>query len=142
LADFAATETAPTPHLACVRLCKTLAEYRRRQFGSANEWANRAISSEGITARQKAAAFLIQSCTLVHLGQIEMARTAFDKGVELLQQSEKILLAGQLSHPPMFSRVFGDTWCDWTIAEMLRAEAAEVLGISQPATSTGAVTQP
>jgi hypothetical protein len=37
-----------------------------------------------------------------------------------------------------------DTWCgcDWTIAEMLRAEAAEVLGISQPAASTGAVTQP
>jgi serine/threonine protein kinase len=126
LADYAATETAPAWHLACVRLVKSLADYRRGDYQSALEWGHRATLSEGVAPRQKAASFYIQASSHVRLGQIESAQSAIKSGDELMQQTRDV-----------FSKKFGDTWCDWTIAELLRSEAAKLLGIKAPQTSAG-----
>jgi len=127
LADFAATETEPEWHVACVRLGKALADYRRRRFESARDWAQRAIASEGITPRQKSAAFFILAASSASLDDHASAESALDRGEDLIKTDRDA-----------FSHVFGDTWCDWTIADILRSEAAAVIsktastGLAQP----------
>jgi hypothetical protein len=118
LADFAATETEPLWHLPCVRLGKALAEYRRGHFDSANTWAQQSISSDDVTPRQKATAYFVRSCGLTQLHRIEPAREALKNGDEMLKKPREI-----------FSKVFGDTWCDLAVAEHMRGEAAELLGL-------------
>jgi serine/threonine protein kinase/tetratricopeptide (TPR) repeat protein len=116
MADFAANATEPQWHVPCVQLCKALAEFRLGNLDSAENWAQRAITNDRVTPRQKAAAYYIQSSAFARLGNSDAARSAFDKGNELLKQPRDA-----------FSTVFGDTWCDWTIAEYLRSEAAELI---------------
>jgi hypothetical protein len=129
LADYAATETAPAWHLACVRLVKSLADYRRGDYQSALEWGHRATLSEGVAPRQKAASFYIQAGSHVRLGQIDSAQSAIKSGDELMQQTRDV-----------FSKKFGDTWCDWTIAELLRSEAADLLNVTEPQASADELT--
>ena len=138
LADFAATETEPPWHVACDRLGKALAEYRRGQFEEAVDWTNRAISSVDITPRHKATAFFIQACGSARLGRLDSARTALQKGDELLPQDTEAAKTAFLTalqnedklipqRRNVFSSTFGDTWCDWAIAEFLRGEATDLL---------------
>ena len=98
-----------------------MSELRRRDFVAAKHWAEHAVSTETITPRQKAAAFFVQATALAHLGEIELAHSALGNGDELIKQPRD----------PYSPHVFGDTWCDWTIAELLRREAAEFLGIKE-----------
>jgi hypothetical protein len=112
LADFSATETGPAWHLPCVRLCKALAEYRRSRFDSALEWAKLTRGSHSITPRHRAAAHFIEACTHFAQRQPASGRDAFKKGESALNEPFDA-----------FAKVFGDTWCDVTIAERLRNEA-------------------
>ena len=118
LADYASTDTA-AGHLACVRLCKALAEYRRGHFESAVKWGERAIVAEGITPRLEAAVRFIQAAAYTQLRQFERAENAWARGDEMLNRPRDT-----------FTSVYGDTWCDFVIAEHLRREASELVGKS------------
>lgn len=112
LADFAATETEPNWHIGCVRLGEALAEYRRGRLDSASTWAEHALRTDGITPQYPATAYFIDALARFRLGKLENARIAFARGEELMSEPRVV-----------FTMRFGDTWCDWAIAELLENEA-------------------
>jgi serine/threonine protein kinase/tetratricopeptide (TPR) repeat protein len=126
LADFAATATEPSHLLHWLYMGKALAEYRRARFDSANGWADRCLSADSVAPECQAAALFIQAAVGARLEQPEAARAALAKGEELAKQPRPSA---------------NSSWLDWAIADILRREAAKLLGISEPATSTDAVTQ-
>ncbi len=126
LADFAATEDHSSSHARFVRLGKSLADYRRGQFESAIQWAERTIMGKGVTLRHEAAAYFIQTAALVRLGQYASARTAFQKGGELIDLQNDAF-TGAVGETWYFTGSFGDTWFDLTIARLLRDEARTLL---------------
>jgi hypothetical protein len=97
-------------------LGEALAEYRRRRFDSALQWLQRAIDSEGITPRHRAAAYFIQAGAYAARRRVSLAREAVQIGDSALKQP----------FDP-FTKIFGDTWCDLAIANYLRREAIPLL---------------
>jgi serine/threonine protein kinase len=121
LADYAITETDSALHLPCVRLVKALAELRRGRFALAQEWSLLAASSKSVTPRHRAAAKYIHASACARLQQLEQARSAFAAGDRLMKQYSEV-----------FAGEFGDTWCDWAIADHLRVEAAQLIEAGAP----------
>jgi Flp pilus assembly protein TadD len=106
------TTVPPKAHLA-----KSLADYRRGQFKSANEWAQR-VTSDSSAAKQRAAqAWILQAMACARLKQMEEARAALAKGDELLNQPHVDFIAGDGP---------GGGYGEWTVADLLRREAAEL----------------
>ncbi|MCC6493001.1 MAG: serine/threonine protein kinase [Pirellulales bacterium] len=126
LADFAAGQSTPDWHVPCIHLGKALAEYRQARYDSAVQWAERAIGSQKITPRQRAAAYFIKACAYGVQGQGAPAREAFQQGESALSEPFNA-----------FTGVFGDTWCDRTIAEHVRQEATRRLADLSGGASAG-----
>jgi tetratricopeptide (TPR) repeat protein len=119
LADFAATATEPDWLVPWLTVVKSLAEYRRGRFDSANEWAQRATSAVDAPAERKAGAWIVQAMAAARLQKPDMARTVLAKANALIND-----------HGARNDQA----WRDWVIAEHLRDEAAEVVGVT-PTTS-------
>jgi serine/threonine protein kinase/tetratricopeptide (TPR) repeat protein len=109
LADFAATALGSN---WLVRLGKSLADYRRQRFDSANDWAGRNISDESVSPGHKAGAYFMQALILAQSQQMESARRAFESGDALIKPAQNVPTGG-----------FADSWRDLAIAELLGAEA-------------------
>jgi tetratricopeptide (TPR) repeat protein len=97
------------------RIDKALAEYRLGHFDAAYDWAARANGKDTRTPNQ-AQAWYIQALASAGLKQVEAARTALAKGDELLNSPER------KTHGE-----FLEDWSEWTVAENLRRETAELL---------------
>jgi hypothetical protein len=113
LADFAATAPRIRRLDPSAYLCKSLVEYRRAHYDSANDWSNRAISDEQATPGCKAAAWFIQAWVAASRQEAELARTALANGDELVNR------------PRITPRDPEHGWQDWTIAAYLRREAVK-----------------
>jgi hypothetical protein len=120
MADRVATASGPGDVLPWYALCKSLADLRRDRFESAVDWANRAIIGDYTRPDCRAAAFFIQAAAMAKLSQNESAGAALSMGDKIVRQRDAI------DRDP-----FG-SWQDWVIAELLRDEAAKVLGIDEP----------
>ncbi len=105
------------------RLDKALALYRLGRYQPALNAATPALI-DGSRLPNQAQAWFIQALAGARLQRIESARSALAHGDTLLGTPERN------SHGDFLEDSF-----DWRIAEFLRAEATELLGISEPAPS-------
>jgi len=128
LADFAATASDEWM-LPWARLVKALAEYRRGDFDSASAWANRAISTHQIGNQGRAAAWLIEAAANARLNRVESARSALAKAEQLFDSRRRDV-------------AFAFRLADWFIVEQLRAEVAELLGVTELQPPTNLKLQP
>ena len=123
LTDEAVTAAETSKEPAPVFTIKALAEYRRGQFKSACDWADRAINAK------KSSVWviddIIQAAAFAKLGQMDAARTSFAKGNQ-----------GEYSVRPSSLQDFWDgNWYEWIFADHLRREIADDLRITQPPAS-------
>jgi tetratricopeptide (TPR) repeat protein len=116
LADFAATANEPAWLMAWLHHTKAWADYRRRRFDSAIDWAQRASSSAEAAAACKASAFYIQACCYAQSQRIDSARNA-------VIEAERIT---QLGHDKTREEYY-PIWRDWVTVDVLRREAAELI---------------
>lgn len=124
LADFAASATEQIWRLSWIRNTKALADYRRRRYESAIDWAERASSTADSAAACKASDCCIQACCYAQLQRLDLARSA-------VAEADRITLLG---HDKTREEYYA-AWEDWFTAELLRREAAEL--IEQQAADTG-----
>jgi tetratricopeptide (TPR) repeat protein len=116
LADFAGTGTEPKWVVPWFELVKALADYRRRRFDSAIDWAERASSSADAVTACNASALCIQACCYAHLKRMDLARKA-------VTQADQITLQGH----DKTREDYYPTWRDWVAVDLLRREAAELM---------------
>jgi tetratricopeptide (TPR) repeat protein len=122
LADFVATVTGPADFLPWARLGKSLAEYRRQHYQSAIDWADQSLSANAV-AEARAADFFVRAAAKAKLNRLPTAHVALVAGERLVAQHRR----------PDGS--FGASWRDWLIADLLRKEAAQLVGdVPQPPT--------
>jgi serine/threonine protein kinase len=104
-----------------VDVLKALTEYRRGNFAAAGELSQRIVARDEDWTQLKALSLFLHALICARLHEMESAREAFAKGDVLVNlpdrdAKEDILWA----------------WPPWSEAELLRAEAAELLGIAEP----------
>jgi hypothetical protein len=105
------------------QLARALAEYRRGHFESAYDLAKRTTSDDSVSKYHAAEAWIIQAMACASRQQSDLARDAFAKGDKLLNEPHVDFIATDDG---------GGGTGEWTIAELLRREAAELLGIFEP----------
>jgi hypothetical protein len=114
-ADRAATTSEVSWMVARARIDKALAEYRLEHFDAAKDWASRAIDDSARLPNQ-AQAWYIQALASVRQQKTDNARSALRKGDDLLNAP------GRRTHGD-----FLENWSEWTMAEILHREAAELI---------------
>jgi tetratricopeptide (TPR) repeat protein len=115
LADYASSATRPSWLVPWMQFVKAFADFRRGDFPSGESWAQRCRENENSTAPCRAGACFVHALALAQLGKAEAAGRAFDAGNHLIE-----------SVPPETGN-FEGRWAPWTIAGMLRDEAAQKL---------------
>jgi tetratricopeptide (TPR) repeat protein len=126
LADIDPTTVPEERYQDSLKLVKALAEYRRENFKSAVDLANRVlVRKDEVPKSHQAQALFIQSLAYTQLGRREQASTAFAEGDKLVNLPNRDLLEGFLFN-----------WSQWSIAELLCRESGETLGIAIPTPST------
>jgi tetratricopeptide (TPR) repeat protein len=109
-------------------LLRAQTDYRRGNFVVASNLANRIVSrQDNDRIQRKSHAWFIRALACAQLHEMESARAAFAKGDELVSQPNRDL------HDDSLGR-----WPDSALAELLRDQAAELLGITQPPQTTDA----
>jgi tetratricopeptide (TPR) repeat protein len=115
-------------------MTKSLAEYRRGNFGLAVEWSGRAISATNAELSCLAAARFIQALAYQRADQIQSARSALAAGKEVLEAFK----VGGMGHDGVIrengSLKGGWGVRDWQTAEILHREAEKLL--SAPSASS------
>jgi eukaryotic-like serine/threonine-protein kinase len=103
------TNTSATP---CLQFAESLIAYRQGHFAIAAEWAVKALASPGVNERE-VELLMVLAMSKQQLGQVNEARAALAKGVEIAETKLPKLENGNL----------GDSWVDWSIAHELIDEA-------------------
>src|SRR5262249_1738166 len=112
------------------RLDRALARYRLGENDEALRSATPAVVQAAVPPNQ-AQAWFIQALANVGLEKFDAANNALAQGEEVLNQRETA------THSDFLEDCF-----DWQIAEMLRAEAAQLLSISDSAKTPDATAKP
>jgi tetratricopeptide (TPR) repeat protein len=105
-----------TESLAWNELLKGVAEYRLGHFAEATEWTQKVLKANPRPERD-AEAWLVLAMARQQLNQASEARTAWDKGVEIVNTKLPKLESGGI----------GDTWFDWIIVQRLMGEAKALI---------------
>ena len=100
---------------------KALAEYRRGRFQSAKEWGADIVTKSDPKSQRCATGWLVQALACQRLEQSDLARAALAKA--------------DASAKAAFSSGYNSNWRGHITHEILRHEAAELLGISPPSSS-------
>ena len=98
---------------------KALADYRRGQFEQALEWADKAIGSGDGFAPRNTTAWYIRAVACARLQRMDLARAAMAKAQELMRNVDEN------------SSSYMNDWEEWRIADIMRRQAAELLGITE-----------
>ena len=122
-ADTAVTVGKNHQYLAYFQFVKGLAEYRQSHFASAVEWTQKTLSGAEADFNLDVEAHMVLAMAQYQSKQMDQARAALDKGVEI---------AGT-KLPKLDSGDFGGGWLDWIIAQALMSEAKALIG-TQPTT--------
>jgi tetratricopeptide (TPR) repeat protein len=100
---------------------KSQTEYRRGNFKAASELANLVVCrNDDSWSQRKAQAWFLRAMACAQLHEFESARTAFAEGSKLINQPDRDS-----------SESWPWRWPGWIIAELLRDQAAELLGITE-----------
>ncbi|MHB8524231.1 MAG: tetratricopeptide repeat protein [Limisphaerales bacterium] len=124
LADLAASSGTNHPNVAWFQLCKGLSEYRLGRFASAVDWVERALTKAGEAGELSVQAEMVLAMAQWQLRQIDSARTALAKGIEIANTKLPKLEDGDL----------GGYWIDWIIGQALLREAKALIE-GQPVTA-------
>jgi hypothetical protein len=104
-------------------LGKALAEYRRLRYQSAIDWADQSLSANAV-AETRGADFFVQSAANAKLNRLQAARAARVAGERLVDQHRR------------WDGKFTASWRYWLIADLLRKEAAQLVGdVPEPPTT-------
>jgi hypothetical protein len=127
LADYAVTRRPQSPWALNT---KALAEYRRGNFSSAVEFADRALTAPEVWASSQATAYCIQALAYGGLRNEVKLREALNaaRRTEVEYRQKVILEAGFLGH------YWGPR--DWIMADFFRREAEEQLTALSQASKT------
>jgi tetratricopeptide (TPR) repeat protein len=128
LADRVAGATEPPGVLPWFALCKSLADLRRQRWDSAIGWAERTIALNGAVRETQAAAYFIEASAYAQSGRAELARSTLARGQGLVNQT--------------LWNVYNESWRDWLIADLLRAEALGLIRSSPNPAVPAAATRP
>jgi serine/threonine protein kinase/tetratricopeptide (TPR) repeat protein len=128
LADYVATKMPESPWSLST---KALAEYRRANFPSAIEFADRALAAKDMWASGRATTYCIQALAYIGLGDEAKARAALNaaRKAQLDYRQEVILSHWQLV----------EYWRhrDWIMADLLRRQAETHLKASSESSRAG-----
>ena len=69
-----------------VALSKSLAEYRQEHFAEAADWGEKSLAAAGKLLQRDAPAYFVLAMAQMKSKQTAAARTAFDKGVEIVEK--------------------------------------------------------
>ena len=119
LADKAAAATGH-PSYPWFALVKALSDYRRGNFKTSAEWAQKALTSssrQGSVAYQVVEAYAVLAMACRGMNQPDQARAALEQAASLTQQTE--------AKPDKGS--FGEHWRDWIMMDVLLREARAVV---------------
>jgi eukaryotic-like serine/threonine-protein kinase len=129
------TDTATNQmYVAWAHLAKGLAEYRQGHFVSAGQWVQETLDDNlGGSDRDHrfVEAYMVLAMANYQLRQMDNARAAFTKGVQIEQTKLAKIESGDLS----------PDWMDWIITQTLMREAKALIE-GQPANATEMKSEP
>ncbi len=118
LAETAVSLGSTNDYLAYFEGTKAFVEYRQGHFTEAAAWARKAIDNKSSPAGTRYLEdYMVLAMTVYQMNQIEEARAALARGLEI---EEKEL-------PHVDSGDLGDDWLDWIIAHALLKEARTLI---------------
>lgn len=119
LADYAALAEYADGYLGSRQLAKGLAEYRRGRFADSVAWMKKALLTAAkqnipgwgheLERNREAAAYLVESMACFQMNDAGPARSAFNKGLEIIQTQ----------FPTAENDDIGRDWPDWLVAQIL-----------------------
>jgi tetratricopeptide (TPR) repeat protein len=116
LVDVAIGADDTHPDLPWFQFVKGLAEYRQGRFASANEWMQKALRQEE-SKELEIQTYVVLAMTKHQLHQPAEARSALEKGMEIIDQDLPKLESGDI----------GGYWVDWVFAHVLYREAKTLI---------------
>ena len=118
LAETAVSLGTTNDYLAYFEGTKGWAEYRQGHFTEAERWLRKAIDNKSSpNATRYLEDYMVLAMTKYQMNQIEEARTALAKGLEIEEKELPHVDGGDL----------GDNWLDWIIAHALLKEARALI---------------